>query len=251
MIVPFVSALSNYLTEASIAFNRFTYEIASFSHLIGMKNILAVFIALISVFSISVHAHNLFPDKPKRSYVHVKSKVDSLKHSCRKMSLKKSGELFSRYIDEKIVPHWIGTPWDYNGVTQKPGEGKIACGYFVTTVLRDAGVKINRVKMAQCASETMINSLTKVKVNYSALSFDNFIAKVKAKGKGLSIIGLDNHTGFLYNDGLELWFIHSSYVGTGAVAKEKANDNLILKHSKYKVVGFISHDANFMKRWML
>ena len=34
--------------------------------------------------------------------------------------------------------------------------------------------------MAQCASETMINSLTKNKVNYSALSFPNFIEKVKA-----------------------------------------------------------------------
>ncbi len=166
------------------------------------------------------------------------------------MTIKKSGEAFATYIDKEIVPFWLGTPWDYNGITQTPGKGKIACGYFVTTVLRDAGVKINRVKMAQCASETMINSLTKKKVNYSANSFTAFIEKVKAKGKGLSVIGLDNHTGFLYNDGKELWFIHSSVAGTGKVVKEKARSSGVLYYSKYKVVGFISQDANFIKRWL-
>lgn len=188
--------------------------------------------------------------KPERSYAMVLSKVDSLKQSCRTKKIKQAGQQLAAYIDEKIVPHWIGTPWDYNGVSQTPGEGKIACGYFVTTVLRDAGVKINRVKMAQCASETMINSLTKNKVNYSRFSFAVFIEKVKAKGKGIAIIGLDNHTGFLYNDGKELWFIHSSYVGTAAVAKEKASENSILSNSSYKVVGFISRDVHFIGNWL-
>ena len=150
-----------------------------------------------------------------------------------------------------MVPYWIGTPWDYNGVTQKPNEGYIACGYLVTTVLRDAGVSINRVKMAQCASEQMINSLTSNKENYSKLPFENFIQTVKQKGEGIGIIGLDNHTGFLYNDGKELYFIHSSYVGTGKVDKEIAANNSILKYSKYKVVGYISQDSYFIKNWLL
>lgn len=186
--------------------------------------------------------------KHERSYLKTRSKVDSLKSACKRHTMKQAGELFANYIDKQIVPYWIGTKWDYNGVTQTPGKGKIACGYFVTTVLRDIGVKINRVKMAQCASETMINYLTKNKVNYSGLSFNAFIEKVKAKGNGISIIGLDNHTGFLYNDGSELWFIHSSYVNTGAVAKERAVENVILYSSKYKVVGFISQDAHFISR---
>ena len=188
--------------------------------------------------------------KPERSYKQTTSKIDSLKKSCRTRNIRRSGELFASYIDKHIFPHWIGTKWDYNGVTQTPGKGMIACGYFVTTVLRDAGVKIRRVKMAQCASETMINSLTKNKVNYSRLSFTAFIEKVKAKGKGLAVIGLDNHTGFLYNDGHELWFVHSSYVGTGAVAKEKASESGVLYGSKYKVVGFISQDTRLMRQWL-
>jgi len=188
--------------------------------------------------------------KPEQSYTRTISKIDSLKRSCRSKSLKKTGETFASYIDKKLVPHWIGTPWDYNGITQTPGKGQIACGYFVTTVLRDTGVKINRVKMAQCASEIMINSLTKNKVNYSRFSFADFIKKVKAKGKGIAIIGLDSHTGFLYNDGKELWFIHSSFINRKGVVKEKASTNNILYHSKYKVVGFISQDTQFIKNWL-
>jgi hypothetical protein len=178
------------------------------------------------------------------------AQVDSLKASCRKLNTEKAGIHFAEFIAEKIIPYWIGTPWDYNGTTQIPGQGYIACGYFVTTVLRDAGVNINRVKMAQCASEQMINSLTSMKTNYSSLPFSDFIQKIKARGKGISVIGLDNHTGFLYNDGKELYFIHASYVGTGKVAKEVASENAILQYSKYKVVGFISKDKKFMQQWL-
>ncbi|WP_230679026.1 hypothetical protein, partial [Streptococcus pneumoniae] len=89
---------------------------------------------------------------------------------------------------EQLTPYWIGTPWDYNGITQIPNRGYIACGYLVTTILRDAGVQINRVKMAQCASEQMISSLTTKKENYSKVSFTDFIAKVNSHGAGLSII---------------------------------------------------------------
>jgi hypothetical protein len=185
----------------------------------------------------------------KIPYTTLISKADSIKQSCRTKPIEQSGIIFSKFIAEQIVPYWIGTPWDYNGVTQKPNDGFIACGYLVTTILRDAGMKINRVKMAQCASEQMINSLTTKKENYSRFSFSSFIARVKLMGIGISIIGLDNHTGFLYNDGTELYFIHSSFVGDGKVAKEIASENGILQSSKYKVVGFISKDENFIKKW--
>jgi hypothetical protein len=159
-----------------------------------------------------------------------KSRIDSVKISCKKLHVQQTGIIFSRYIDQHLFPYWIGTPWDFNGTTEIPRQGFIACGYFVTTVLRDAGVKLQRVKLAQLASEQMIQSLTKQIEHYGTCSFADFIQKVKAKGIGLSIIGLDNHTGFLYYDGKELYFIHSSYVGTAAVAKEIAANNDILKN---------------------
>ena len=184
------------------------------------------------------------------AYKNSLQKVDSMKAVCKAMSVDKAGIAFAQFIDRRLVPYWIGTPWDFNGITQTPNEGMIACGYLVTTILRDAGVSINRVKQAQCASEQMINSMTHVKENYSRLPFEDFIKKVKAKGPGISIIGLDNHTGFLYCDGSELYFIHSSYVGEGKVAKEIAADNSILQNSHYKVVGYISKDPDFIKKWI-
>lgn len=188
--------------------------------------------------------------KQKIPYSIIISKIDSVKLSCKTKSVEQNGIIFSKFIGEQITLYWIGTPWDFNGITQKPNEGFIACGYLVTTILRDAGVQINRVKMAQCASEQMITSLTSNKENYSKLSFTEFITRVKLKGVGISIIGLDNHTGFLYNDGKELYFIHSSFVGDGKVAKEIASENSILKNSRYKVVGFISQDEKFIKKWL-
>src|SRR6476660_4877291 len=33
-------------------------------------------------------------------------------------------------IWKEIFPSWYGTPWDFNGTTEVPQQGKIACGYF-------------------------------------------------------------------------------------------------------------------------
>src|SRR5688500_17600336 len=43
-------------------------------------------------------------------------------------------------VYNEVFPYWYGTGWDFNGTTETPGQGKIACGYFVSTVLRDAGL---------------------------------------------------------------------------------------------------------------
>ena len=58
--------------------------------------------------------------------------------------LLKAGGALTRAVCSQIAPEWMGTPWDFYGTTQQPGRGKIACGYFVTTVLRDAGVRLRR-----------------------------------------------------------------------------------------------------------
>lgn len=187
--------------------------------------------------------------KTKPGYQNVKAMADSIKrfsHSNKTLA----GIAFSSYLDHQLIPYWIGTPWDFNGTTETPRQGYIACGYFVTTLLRDAGVKLNRVKLAQLASEQMIRSLTTRIEHYSSTNFASFIQAVKSKGEGISIVGLDNHTGFLYYNGKELYFIHSSYVGTASVAREIASENAILQYSKYRVVGYISHDPRFIQRWL-
>ena len=169
-----------------------------------------------------------------------------------KLSKTEQEKVFAYAVTKTIAPAWLGTKWDFNGITQEPQKGKIACGYFVTTVLRDAGLPIERVKLAQCASEKLVTTIVQEKYikRFSAVAMDDFMAYLKLNGFGLYIVGLDNHTGFIFNDGLDIWFIHSSILGTRDVQKEKAAGSSILQKSKYRIVGKISEDEKVLERWI-
>ena len=161
-------------------------------------------------------------------------------------------KVFVKNITERIFPYWYGTKWGFNGTTEIPHQGSIACGYFVTTTLRDMGVPIQRTKMAQCASEEMIKSITtKKNIHYlSGLSLVEFENKLKDLGQGLYVIGLDNHTGFILISETGNFFIHSSGWFPFKVLREKINTSGILERSKYRVVGKISDDEEFLKKWI-
>jgi hypothetical protein len=169
-----------------------------------------------------------------------------------KLSKAEKEKCFAHAVTKTITPAWLGTKWDFNGITQVPQKGKIACGYFVTTVLRDAGLPIERVKLAQCASEKLVTTLVQDKYikRFSGVAMDNFMAYLKLNGFGLYLIGLDNHTGFIFNDGVDIWFIHSSIAGTRDVQEEKAANSTILKNSKYRIVGKVSGDELLLEKWI-
>jgi len=160
--------------------------------------------------------------------------------------------IFISAVTETIIPGWIGTPWTFNGTSEIPQKGSIACGYFVTTVLRDAGLGLARIRLAQCASEQMIVSLIQSKYiqRFRNAGMGVFMRSLEQQGYGLYIVGLDNHTGFIYNDGEEIYFIHSTFVGTGNVQKEKAFSSVVLRQSKYKVLGKLSADEKLLNRWI-
>jgi hypothetical protein len=168
------------------------------------------------------------------------------------LSPQKKQQIFTKPLINYILPAWVGTASDFNGTTQTPQKGTIACGYFVTTALQDGGVKLNRVKLAKYASEQMITTLVQAKnINrFSNWQMPNFIAAVNEWGYGLYIIGLDNHTGFIYNDGSKIHFIHSTFVGTKNVQWELAENSWVLSSSKYKVLGKISEDEKILDGWI-
>jgi hypothetical protein len=188
-------------------------------------------------------------DSCKKQIKLIKQQHKSEWHS---FSIDQKEKFFTAAVAETIIPNWIGTKWDFNGTTEIPQQGSIACGYFVTTVLRDAGVSLARVKLAQCASEQMIQSLVQPALihRYSNVSITDFASAITKEGYGLYIVGLDNHTGFIYNDGKNIYFIHSTFVGTRNVQQELAVNSIVLKQSKYKVVGKISADATVLARWI-
>lgn len=160
-------------------------------------------------------------------------------------------KLFVDAVTDSIIPYWYGTKWNFYGNTETPQQGTIACGYFVTTVLRDVGCPINRVKLAQYPSEKIITSLVSTRSikRYSNVSLKDFIEDIKKQGQGLFVIGLDNHTGFINYDDTGIWFIHSSYVNPGCVSRQDATNNSILYYSKYRITGKISDDSNFIWSW--
>ncbi|HRI25143.1 MAG TPA: hypothetical protein PLZ45_10725 [Ferruginibacter sp.] len=193
---------------------------------------------------------------PVINYDSCKKEVGLLKQRCREawqhLSKQEKEKLFVSTVTGTIIPGWIGTPWSFNGTSEKPQEGSIACGYFVTTVLHDAGLKLQRIKLAQCASENMITTLVQPKYisRFSNVTLEQFIAAVGQQGYGLYIVGLDNHTGFIFNDGSDIHFIHSTFVGTRNVQNDNASVNRILRQSHYKVLGKISADERVLQRWI-
>ncbi len=154
-------------------------------------------------------------------------------------------------IAKQLLPAWMGTPWDFNGVTQKPREGKIACGYFVTTVLRDAGFGVERAKLAQQASLKIIQTLVPAAEirDYGGIDVPELVNRMGKLPKGLYIVGLDIHTGFISNGPHSVDFIHASYGDPAVVVHEVALKSKVLAQSKRFVLGRVDNDT-LLRKWL-
>jgi len=139
----------------------------------------------------------------------------------------------------ELLPFWYGTRYAFHGQTTTPGEGRIACGYFVTTVVQHLGYRCDRVRLARLPSEAMIRELVPKKTvrRYVGLTLPNFLAKIRAQPPGLYLVGLDTHTGFLLHDRGELRFIHASGRFPYCVVNEPAAESVVLRNSRYRVAG--------------
>lgn len=142
-------------------------------------------------------------------------------------------------LNEDIFPYWYGTKWDFNGTTRTPKKGKIACGYFVTNILTDIGFKIPRVKWAQSPSEVFIKKLAFGNMNrFSNKPIDEIKDFLKKKGKGLFLVGLDYHVGFVLVTKTEIRFIHADYYEPEiGVVSEEIDSFSPIADSSYRVFG--------------
>lgn len=145
---------------------------------------------------------------------------------------------------------WSGTQWDFNGTSKIPKQGKIACGYFVTTVLQDMGFKIPRIKWSQMASETMIKEMTTDIKRFHKAPMSDIINYITDKGEGLYVVGLDSHVGFIYFYNKKMSFVHSNYYyPKKGVMSEPLIGRNPLNDSKYRVIGKI-FDNNMLIKWI-
>jgi hypothetical protein len=154
-------------------------------------------------------------------------------------------------VSDDFFRSWYNTPWTFHGHSQTPKEGSIACGYFVTTTLRDMGFNIPRIKWAQQASEYMIKKVTTDIKRFQQKPMKDVIEYIEAKGEGLYIAGLDSHIGYIYYLNGNMSFVHANYYRPQiGVMSEPLIGRNPLNDSKYRVIGKI-FDREMARNWIL
>ncbi len=177
--------------------------------------------------------------------------VDYLKTSDTTLHLKildSAKLIFIKQLLNNIIPYWYETEWNFNGYTSIPNQGTIACGYFVSTTLRDMGVNLNRYTLAQQGPE---NEAKSIAINLSeVMNFDNsnINKKLKKLKEGLYFIGLDFHVGYLYIKNNIGYFLHSNYID-GKVMIENIDYSEAFISTNY-YVSKISENKRLIKKWL-
>lgn len=153
-------------------------------------------------------------------------------------------------LTDSIFTYWYGTTWDFNGITECPRKGKIACGYFVTTTLEHCGFSLPRVKLAQQAASIIIRTLCTKESIQVFNQLDGLKNYMDKQPTGIYIVGLDTHVGYLWKNQEDLYFVHASYSGNKQVSKEKWDESIVLGKSKLFVVGNLLDNKNLVKSWI-
>ena len=162
----------------------------------------------------------------------------------------------TRSFLETLLPEmmrcWLGTSWDFHGTAETPGKGKIACGYFVATVLRDAGFQVDRYKLARQPSQNIIRSFLPADAMTLRVGvpYETFASEVASAEPGIRIIGLDSHVAFLVTRPDGFRFIHSSGSKPWCVVDEGRDDADVLHRSNYRVHGLLTGDRAVLLRWL-
>lgn len=170
----------------------------------------------------------------------------------KKKVIKKAQLEIKTILIDQIIPNWYGTKWSFEGHTEIPKSGNIACGYFVSTTLRDAGFKLNRYKLAQLnpLEEAKIMScgetITTIK-NSSLTELKKHFLTLK---DGIYFIGLDFHVGYILKEQQNVYIIHSNYINKQGVVKENIEKSKAASSSTYYIVP-ISNNQKLIKKWIL
>lgn len=160
------------------------------------------------------------------------------------------GDVFDA-ITGDIIPAWIGTRWSYHGTSETPGTGAIACGYFVATVLRDAGFSLDRVPLAQQGSANIVRTLVPAQwvqdLEGSTVAdvIEDARDEARAGNGGLFVIGFDGHVGLLVVREASTQLCHSSNRSPKSVRCEPAATSRSMV-SKRHVLGPLLTDEQIL-----
>ncbi|MCH7227972.1 hypothetical protein [Haloferula sp. A504] len=148
---------------------------------------------------------------------------------------------------------WLGTPWDFNGHCETPGGGTIACGYFVATVLRDAGFRVDRYRLARQPSQNILRTfLPKNELSLRVgVPYETYAAELRGMDAGIRIVGLDTHVGFIVSRPDGFRFVHSSGSSPWCVVDEAEAEAEVLRRSNYRVQGNLTANRELVRKWLL
>lgn len=194
-----------------------------------------------------------------QSYAEAKAQMLTLRNQTRQqlasgeIDSTQAGVLFTEGLLKNLIPHWYGTPWDFNGYTDTPKQGKIACGYFVSTTLLHAGIALDRYKLAQQGprDEAIALSLYQDFRAFKGFSAEVMAQKIKEDLKeGLYFIGLgESHVGYLLKKDGELYLIHANYTGEAVVTIQPLMQS-VFQHFTTFHVAEITYNRALLRYWL-
>jgi len=167
-------------------------------------------------------------------------------------AVERDGRILLETTLPEMMRCWLGTPWDFNGTASKPGGGKIACGYFVATVLMDAGFQVDRYQLAQQPSENILRSFLGKEACSLTVGkpYDAFAASLADAEPGVYLIGLDTHVAFLVVGGDGFRFIHASGSQPWCVVDEGCDEAAVLRRSQWRMLGNLTADPQVIRCWI-
>jgi hypothetical protein len=203
------------------------------------------------------------PQPDARRYAELKEEAErwrkdlAARHASARTAAEKDRVLEeTRKFLELLLPQmmrcWLGTGWDFNGTSETPGEGRIACGYFVATVMRDAGFRVDRYKLARQPSQNILRSFIprESMTLRVGMPYESYAAEIDAADPGIRIVGLDSHVAFLVTGPGGFRFIHSSGSEPWCVVDESSAEAEVLRRSNYRVQGLLTADRALLLRWL-
>lgn len=164
----------------------------------------------------------------------------------------------ARKLLEQVLPEmmrcWLGTPWDYNGTALKPGADGIACGYYVATLLKDAGFQLDRYQLAKQPSENILRTFLDREACELTVDRDytGFADALDAGEPGIYLVGLDTHVAFIVVTGQGNGFrlIHASGSDPWCVVDEGRAEALVLQRSRWRMLGNLTAAPQVLRRWL-
>ena len=199
------------------------------------------------------HLINVPIDTPYTSVkVMIERKRNALRHTT--ISIDSISQIFTSLLVEKLIPHWLSTPWSFDGHTPVPGEGHIACVYFVSTTLQDMGFNLNRYLFAQQLPmhEAKTISPGDPLTEINSPSKEERIRQLNIQLKeGIYFIGFNlNHVGYIQKKKSQLLLIYSNFINAEGVVIKPVETSQVFSYYHRLYIAGISTNRKLMEMWL-